>query len=118
MYRHWINNNNFCPNIYACYLFLSHHHDIIKLTSEISLPQIFCVCCSHNINLLFLFMAYRQIFNISNTRGVASGAEIEFIPVNIAQCLVFRYCFVENCLSCCYFSVGHCIVCPSLIYDF
>ena len=32
--------------------------------------------------------------------------------------LVLFVCFVDRCLSFCTFSVGHCVVCSSSIYDF
>ena len=48
-------------------------------------------------------------------------SEPEFIPsfsdVHVAWSLAFYVCLVDRCLSCCTFSFGHCVVCPS-IYGF
>ena len=40
-----------------------------------------------------------------------------FSGVCVTRSLVLCVCFVDNCLSCCPFSFGHCVVCPS-IYGF
>ena len=36
-----------------------------------------------------------------------------FIGVRVTRSLALCVCFVERCLSCCLFSFGHCVVCPS-----
>jgi len=46
----------------------------------------------------------------------------EFTPgfsgVRVARSLVYCASFVDRCLSLCPFCFGHCVVCPSLIYEF
>ena len=46
----------------------------------------------------------------------------EFTPVvsgvRVTRSLVLYVCFVYRCLSFCTFSVGHCVVCSSSIYEF
>jgi hypothetical protein len=46
----------------------------------------------------------------------------EFTPVfsgvRVTRSLVLYVCFVDRYLSFCPFSFGHCVVCPSLIYEF
>jgi hypothetical protein len=37
--------------------------------------------------------------------------------VRVTRSLVLCVCFVDRCLSFCTFSVGHCVVCSSSIYD-
>jgi hypothetical protein len=41
-----------------------------------------------------------------------------FSGVRVARSLVLCVCFVDRCLSCCTFSFGHCVICPSSIYRF
>ena len=41
-----------------------------------------------------------------------------FSGVCVTQSLVLCVCFVDQCLSFCTFSFGHCVVCSSLIYVF
>jgi hypothetical protein len=41
-----------------------------------------------------------------------------FSEVRVTRSLVLCVCFVDRYLSCCPFSFGHCIVCPSSSYGF
>ena len=41
-----------------------------------------------------------------------------FIGVRVTRSLVLHVSFVDRCLSFCTFSFGHCVVCPSSIYQF
>jgi hypothetical protein len=41
-----------------------------------------------------------------------------FSGVRVTRSLVWCVCFVDRCLFFCTFSIGHCIVCSSLIYGF
>ena len=55
----------------------------------------------------------------SGTGTAYHSVVLEFIPVfsvvRDTRSLVFYLCFVDRCLS---FSFGHCVVCPSSIYEF
>ena len=46
------------------------------------------------------------------------GSPLVISGVHVARSLDFVYCFLDHCLSFCPISLGHCIVCPSEIYDF
>jgi hypothetical protein len=52
-------------------------------------------------------LSYRQL----SSHPVFSG-------VRVTRSLVLYICFVDRYLSFCSFSFGHCVVCPSLIYEF
>ena len=41
-----------------------------------------------------------------------------FSGVRVTRSLVLCVCVVDRCLSCCTFSFGHCVVCPSSIHGF
>ena len=41
-----------------------------------------------------------------------------FRGVPVSRTLALRVCFVDRCFSFCPFSVVHCVVCPSTIYEF
>jgi hypothetical protein len=40
-----------------------------------------------------------------------------FSGICVTWSLVLCVCFVDRCLSFCTFSFGHCVVCPTLIYE-
>ena len=72
---------------------------------------------------------HHRVCNYINTTGATSGVKtvypsgaIEFISVfsgaRVTRSLVLCVCLVDRCLSFCSFSFGHCVVCPSSIYEF
>ena len=67
----------------------------------------------------------KTLSRVHVTRGAGTAVIPEhmssppvFSGVRGTRSLVLYVCFVNRCLSFCTFSFGHCVVCPSSIYEF
>jgi hypothetical protein len=75
-----------------------------------------------------MFMTYQRFVTRVTQQVLHVEQELVILPEHlstplvfsgacVARSLVLYVCFVDRCLSCCQFSFGHSVVCPS-IYGF